>query len=79
MRCTLWRVMPIARAMPATGRGSPRTAPSTCHQAAVRPAGRASSSATARTWPLSRKRERRPAEHPPAPRLIAHAAAVSSK
>jgi hypothetical protein len=55
MRCTLWRVMPISLAMPATGSGSRSTAPSTCHQAAVMPAGRAISSAMARNWPLSRK------------------------
>ena len=31
--------MPISRAMPATVSGSPSTAPSTCHHAAVSPAG----------------------------------------
>src|SRR5687768_12298088 len=41
--------------MPDTGRGSRSTAPSTCHHAAVRPAGRAMVSAAASSWPFNRK------------------------
>jgi len=55
IRCTLWRAPPISRAIPATDSGSPSTAPSTCHHAAVKPDGSASRSASSRNWPLSLK------------------------
>ena len=79
MRWTLCRVRPIARPISDTLCGSPSAAPSTCHQAAVSPTGRASSSATARSWPLSRKLVSAASdEQRLRVGLIAHEAAISS-
>ena len=52
--------------------------PSTCHQAAVSPTGRASSSATARSWPLSRKLVSAASDSSACVGLVAHEAAISS-